>query len=142
MNKKDSIRTYLLNAKDEYHFTAASLAANLSSTGTVRVTEKDVGNVTRELLKSGALSRTQTKAKEFVYTVDQKAMTFHFVKHPIRDLPPREGKKAKPEGGFFGDPLPTRRHNRPPMVRAIDDEIAMHKGKIKKLELWRKEYMA
>ena len=137
MNKKDSIRQYLQGRPDGYNFTARTLAINAGD----GITAKDISNVTRELLKSAALSRIKTKDNEFVYTVDQKAMTFHFVKHPIRDLPAPEGKKTKPEGGFFGDPLPTRRHNRPPMVRAIDDEIAMHKGKIKKLELWRKEYM-
>ena len=137
-NKKDSIRKHLLKKLDGYKFTSASLAGYLGED----ITQKDIGNVTRELLKSGGLARVRENG-EFVYTVNHNAIVVHFAKNPIRDLPPRPGRQAKPkpEGGFFGSPLPTRQRNRPPMVRAIDNEIAMHKGKIKKLEMWRKEYM-
>ncbi len=151
-NKKDTIREYLLECQDGFMFKALDLAADINTkhenppASMAAVHSKDVSNVTNELLKSAALSRTKN-GKEFEYTVDGNLMSIYFSKNPILDKPAKSWK-GKTEDDISDSPPTTRRPNRSPLVRAIDDEIAAYKGeskklenKIKKLETLRKEFV-
>jgi len=141
MNKKDAIRTYLSNSGNDAKFNLESLANWVNDKNRRNdITPKDVSNVVLPLFKNGALTREYNKStKRLVYTVISNNVALWFAKHPIGVQKP----KPAPEKNTLAAPWSaSRRKNRTPMIRAIDDEIEMLRGKIKKLESWKREYAA
>lgn len=143
MNKKDSIRTYLLDQRDGQHFTADGLAFAVNQKGDTdsKITAKDVSNVTRELLKVAAISRIREKNGEYVYTVLANIMTVYFSKNPIAGTD-RKTQRPKSDAAFIAEHKPARRKIRPPMIRAFDEQIETYKRQIKQVEGWKRDWLA
>lgn len=148
MNKKDTVRTYLLNMDDGSKFNATSLCDWVNKANKRKdITEKDISNAVLPLLKNGAITREKSDSSQFhfVYTIIKNNVALWFAKHPII------GRERKPnrvdtedQKVFAGQKtLPTtiaRKKNRSSFVISIDAEIADLQCKIKRLNTIRKEF--
>jgi len=135
LNKKDKVRTAILQSRDGYAFSHAGMAERLM------VDIKAVSNVTAELVRTGALKREQRKVagrNVWYYIVDANATALWFAKNPIGQRPVIN----KPKAVAPATPATkqTRRKARSPLVIGIDNEIAALERKLKRLHTLRKEF--
>jgi hypothetical protein len=137
MTKKDTIREFIRSRKDGYCFSIKRAAEQAGSWEIKGITEKDIDNVCRELLKVSVLSR-ENIAGIWIYKVNEQAAERWFEKHPIAYK--RSNEISKPALDL---PAPVRKpaKRRTPFVMAIDAEIAALEAKIKRLHATRKEFV-
>lgn len=137
MTKKDTIREFIRSRKDGYCFSIKRAAEQAGSWEIKGITEKDIDNVCRELLKVSVLSREKILGV-WIYKVNEQAAGRWFEKHPIAYE--RSNEISKPALDL---PAPVRKpaKRRTPFVMAIDAEIAALEAKIKRLHATRKEFV-
>jgi hypothetical protein len=137
MTKKDTIREFIRSRKDGYCFSIKRAAEQAESWEVKGITEKDIDNVCRELLKVSVLSREKILGI-WIYKVNEQAAGRWFEKHPIAYERSNEISKLA-----LNLPAPVRKpaKRRSPFVMAIDAEIAALEAKIKRLHATRKEFV-
>jgi hypothetical protein len=146
MTKKDTIREFIRSRKNGYCFSIRRAAEQAESWEVKGITEKDIDNVCRELLKVSVLSREKILGV-WIYKVNEQAAGRWFEKHPIAYERSNEVAKPANQEPQFDDRLhktvikkaPAKR--RTPFVMAIDAEIAALEAKIKRLHATRKEFV-
>jgi len=126
MNKKNTVREYLLNCRDEFNFLLEPVATKLD------VKIKDVQNVVGELFKHGALRREKMPDGAYKYKVDKTIMAAIFLKNPIIYTSRKAPIVSTPNA---------RNKPRPPLVMAIDAQITECEHTIKKLREFRKLFI-
>ena len=134
MNKKDTVRTNILNARDGYTFSIKAMAEGC------KVDEKDVSNVTMELVRAAVLSKTKSTPENgtrpyYLYSVDKNIAALWFAKNPIGVSP-----TPRPYADPPHIPHKVKHKRRTPFIIAIDAEIAGLECKIKRLNAVRKEF--
>lgn len=124
ITNRESVRTFLKNAKDGYSFTNLELAKHL------KVKHKDVANYTAILLANGALLKKKIpNSMEFKFTVLGNSMALYLAK--FYNETSKDGKE---------EPM-KRSKARSSLTIAIDEEVKILEAKIKRLKQIRREFV-